>query len=62
MFKWFQSNYFKSNPGRCYLLTTFKSEMDFKKSENLIESENSTLTLGVNIEGRLNFECNTKRL
>ena len=53
LFSWFSANHLVANPGKCHLLTSFNTKISNVKRVKLI---------GVNIEGRLNFDYHVNTL
>ena len=56
MFHWFSTNYLIANAGKCHLLTSSKTPADIHISNTEILNEEKVKLLGVNLEGRLDFD------
>ena len=56
MFHWFSRSHLEANAGKCHLLTSSKTPVDIHISNNDILNEERVKLLGVNLEGRLNFD------
>ena len=56
MFHWFSANNLAANAGKCHLLTSSKTPIDIQISNTEILNEERVKLLGVNLEGRLNFD------
>ena len=55
-FHWFSTNTLVANAGKCHLLTSSKTPLDIHISNTEILNEEKVKLLGVNLEGRLNFD------
>ena len=62
MFHWFATNNLVANVGKCHLLTSSKTPVDIHISNTEILNEESVKLLGVNLEGRLNFDIHVNTL
>ena len=63
MFHWFSTNYhLVANAGKCHLLTSSKKSVDIHISNTEILNEERVELLGVNLEGRLNFDFHVNTL
>ena len=55
-FRWFSINHLVANAGKFYLLTSSKTPVDIHISNTEILNEEKVKLLGVNLQGRLNFD------
>ena len=62
MLHWFSTNHLAANAGKCHLLTRSKSPVDIYISNTEILNEERVQLLGVNLEGRLNFDFQVNTL
>ena len=62
LFKWFSENHLVANAGKCHLLTSSKTPVEIKISNKEIPNEQKVKLLGINIEGRLNFDFHVNTL
>ena len=62
LFQWFSDNYLVANASKCHLLTSSKTPKDITISNSNISSEEKVKLLGINIEGRLNFDSHVNTL
>ena len=62
MFHWFSTNHLVANAGKCHLLTSSKTPVDVYISHTKILNEERVKLVGVNLEGRLNFNFNKNSL
>ena len=62
MFHWFSTNNLVANAGKCHLLTSSKTPVDIHISNTEILNEERVKLLGVNLEGRLNFDFHVNTL
>ena len=62
MFHWFSTNNLVANAGKCHLLTSSNTPVDIHISNNEILNEERVKLLGVNLEGRLNFDFHVNTL
>ena len=62
MFHWFSTNNLVANAGKCHLLTSSKTRVDIHISNTEILNEERAKLLGVNLEGRLNFDFHVNTL
>ena len=62
MFHWFSTNHLVANAGICHLLTNSKTPVDIHISNNEILNEEKVKLLGVNLEGRLDFDFHVNTL
>ena len=62
LFSWFSANHLVANAGKCHLLTSSNLPVDIRITNTKISNVERVKLLGVNIEGRLNFDyhVNTK--
>ena len=56
MFHWFSTNNLVASAGKCHLLTSSKTPVDIHISNTEILYKERVKLLGVNLEGRLNFD------
>ena len=56
MFHWFSTNHLVANAGKYHLLTSSKTPVDIHISNTEILNEERVKSLGVNLEGKLNFD------
>ena len=56
MFHWFSTNHLILNTEKCRLLTSWKTPVDIHISNAEILNVEKVKLLGVNLEGRLNFD------
>ena len=61
MFHWFSTNHLVANVGKCHLLTSSKTPVNIHISHTEILNKERVL-LGVNLEGRLNFDFHVNTL
>ena len=61
-FHWFSTNNLVANAGKCHLLTSSKTPVDIHISNTEILNEERVKLLGVNLEGRLNFDFHVNTL
>ena len=62
MFHWLSTNHFVANRGKCHVLATSKKPVDIHISNTEILNEEKVKLLGVNLEGRLNFDFHVNTL
>ena len=62
MFHWFSTNNLVANAGKCHLLTSSKTPVDIHIINTDILNEERVKLLGVNIEGRFNFDFHVNTL
>ena len=62
MFHWFSTNNLVANEGKFHLLTSSKTPVDIQISNTEILNEGRVKLLGVNLEGRLNFDLHLNTL
>ena len=62
MFHWFSTNNLVANECKFYLLTSSKTPVDIYISNSEILNEERVKLLGVNLEGRLNFDFHVNTL
>ena len=62
MFHWFSTNNLVANAGKCHLLTSSKTPVGIDISNTKILNEERSKLLGVNLEGKLNFDFHVNRL
>ena len=56
LFSWFSANHLVANAGKCHLLTSSNLPVDIRITNTKISNVERVKLLGVNIEGRLNFD------
>ena len=62
LFKWLQTNYMKVNTDKSHLLLSGNASLTSNIDNNLIESENEQVLLGVTIDSNLSFEKHINNL
>ena len=62
MFHWFSTNNLGANVGKCHLLTSSKTPVNIYISNTEILNKERVKLLGVNLEGRLNFDFHVNTL
>ena len=62
MFHWFSTNNLVANAGKCHLLTSSKTPVDIHIYNTKVLNEKRVKLLGVNLEGRLNFDFHMSTL
>ena len=62
LFSWFSANHLVANAGKCHLLTSSNLPVDIRITNTKISNVERVKLLGVNIEGRLNFDYHVKAL
>ena len=62
MFHWFSTNNLVTNTGKCHLLPRSKTPVDIHISNTEILNEERVKLLGVNLEGRINFDLHLNTL
>ena len=62
MFHWFSSNHLVANAGKSHLLTSSKTPVDIHISNAEILNVEKVKLLGVNLEGKLNFDFHVDKL
>ena len=62
LFKWLQTNYMKVNTDKSHLLLSGNASLTSNIDNNLIESENDQVLLGVTIDSNLSFEKHINNL
>ena len=62
MFHWVSTNNLVANAGKCHLLTSSKTSVDIHISNTEILNEERVKLLGVNLEGRFNFDFHINAL
>ena len=62
MFHWFSANNLVANAGKCHPLTSSKTPVDIHIANTEILHEERVKLLGVNLEGRLNFDFHVNTL
>ena len=58
----FSTSHLVANTGKCHLLTSYKSPIDIHICNTEIENEERVKLLGVNLEGRINFDFHVNTL
>ena len=56
LFSWFSANHLVANAGKCHLLTSSNLPVDIRITNTKISNVERVKLLGVNFEGRLNFD------
>ena len=62
LFSWFSANHLVANAGKCHLLTSSNLPVDIRITNTKISNVERAKLLGVNIEGRLNFDYHVNTL
>ena len=62
MFHWFSTNYLAANAVKYHLLTSSKTPVDVHIPNTEILTEEKVKLLGVNLEGRINFDFHVNTL
>ena len=62
LFHRFSTSHLVANTGKCHLLTCYKSPVDIHISNTEILNEERVKLLGVNLEGRINFDLHLNTL
>ena len=62
LFHRFSTSHLVANTGKCHLLTSSKSRVDIHISKSEILNEEKVKLLGVNFEGRINFDLHVNTL
>ena len=62
LFSWFSANRLVANAGKCHLLTNSNLSVDIRITYNKISNVDRVKLLGVNFEGRLNFDYHVNTL
>ena len=62
LFFWFSANHLVANAGKCNLLTSSNLPVDIRITNTKISNVERDKLLGVNIEGRLNFDYHVNTL
>ena len=62
MFHWFSTNHLVENSEEYHLLTSSKTHLDIHIHNTEILNEEKLQLLGVNLEGRLNFDFHANTL
>ena len=62
LFSWFSANHLVANAGKCHLLTSSNLPVDIRITNTKISNVERVKLLGVNIEGRLNFDYHVNTL
>ena len=62
MFHWLSKNNLVANAGKCHLLTSSKTPVNIYISNTEILNKERVKLLGVNLEGRLNFDFHVNTL
>ena len=62
VFQWLSVNYPVGNANKCHLLTYSKTAIDIHTSDATVSNEKIVKLLGINLEGRLNFDFHVARL
>ena len=62
LFSWFSANHLVANAGKCHLLTSSNLPVNIRITNTTISNVERVKLLGVNIEGRLNFDYHLNTL
>ena len=62
LFSWFSANHLVANAGKCHLLTSSNLPVDIRITNTKISNVERIKLLGVNFEGRLNFDYHVNTL
>ena len=62
LFSWFSANHLVANAGKCHLLTSSNLPVDIRITNTKISNVERVKLLGVNFEGRLNFDYHVNTL
>ena len=62
LFSWFSANHSVANAGKCHLLASSNLPVDIHITNTKISNVERVKLLGVNIEGRLNFDYHVNKL
>ena len=62
LFSWFSANHLVANAGKCHLLTSSNLPVDIRITNTKISNVERVKLLGVDIEGRLNFDYHVNTL
>ena len=62
LFSWFFANHLEANAGKCHLLTSSNLPADIPITNTKISNVERVALLGVNFEGRLNFDYHMNTL
>ena len=62
LFYWFSANHLVANAGKCHLLTSSNLPVDIRITNTKISNVERVKLLGVNFEGRLNFDYHVNTL
>ena len=62
LFSWFSANHLVANAGKCHLLTSSNLPVDIRITNTKISNVDRVKLLGVNFEGRLNFDYHVDTL
>ena len=62
LFSWFSANYLVGNAGKCHLLTSSNFPFNIRITNTKISNVERVKLLGVNFEGRLNFDYHLNTL
>ena len=62
LFYWFSANHLVANAGKCHLLTSSNLPVDIRITNTKISNVERVKLLGVNFEGRLNFNYHVDAL
>ena len=62
LFSWFSANHLAANSGKCHLLTSSNLPVDIRITNTKISNVERVKLLGVNFEGRLNFDYHVNTL
>ena len=62
LFSWFSANHLVANAGKCHLLTSSNLPVDIRITNTKISNVDRVKLLGVNFEGRINFDDHVNTL
>ena len=62
LFSWFSASHLVTNAGKCHLLTSSNLPVDISITNTKISNVERVKLLGVNFEGRLNFDYHVNTL
>ena len=62
LFSWFSANHLVANAGKCHLLTSSNLPVDIRITNTNISKVERVKLLGMNFEGRINFDYHVNTL
>ena len=62
LFSWFSANHLVANAGKCHRLTSSNLPVDIRITNTKISNAERVKLLGVNFEGRINFDYHVNTL